>query len=66
MTMASNSDRLTRSPRSIREGNKDPYHDSSKVQLGMSDEGDDFNAGARSVEDEKISKGPSGYPIRGA
>jgi hypothetical protein len=31
--MASNKDRLSHSPQSIRKGNADPYHDDSEVQI---------------------------------
>jgi hypothetical protein len=31
--MASNKDRLTRSPQSIRKGNADPFHHDSEVQI---------------------------------
>jgi hypothetical protein len=64
MSMASNKDRLTQSPQAIRHGNADPYHDGSKVQLGMSDQGDEINEGAREVEERPIGSSPGGYPIR--
>jgi len=52
------------SPQANRKGNVDPYHDGSKVQVDHSDQGESWNAGAREIEDEKPSMGPSGYPIR--
>jgi hypothetical protein len=67
MSMASNKDRLTRSPQSIRHGNADPYHDGSEVQIDMNEpvqRNDEVNSGAREVESGKIVNSPGGYPIR--